>query len=127
MHTEFRCRYVCLQLLMYCVLLMICDRYLCVKSYDRRGKVVKEGWETELWFQVPPEMMSEEEVENGIFVCHPPSYRSDSFIYKLEYQLDNLPSMSHLRAQRRLGSPIKSEDPRGYKSWLLAAKDSEEN
>ncbi len=51
---------------------------ICVKSYERRGKVVKEGRETELWSQVPPEMMSEEEEENGIFVRRPPSYRSDS-------------------------------------------------
>ena len=103
---------------------------ICVKSYERRGKVVKEGRETELWSQVPPEMMSEEEEENGVFVRRPPSYRSDSlntFIDKLEYRLDNLPSTNHLRAQRRLGSPIESEAPRGCKSWLLAAKDSEEN
>ncbi len=47
----------------------------CVKSYERQGKVVKEGRETELWSQ---DLMSEEEEEHGIFVRRPPSYRSDS-------------------------------------------------
>lgn len=74
--------------------------------------------------------MSEEEEDNGIFVRHPPSYRSVSlnrFIDKLDYRLEKLPSTSHSRIQRRLGSPILCEAPRGCKSWLLAAKDNEEN
>ncbi len=94
---------------------------VCVKSYNAE-KVVKEGRETELWSQVRPEMMSEEEEENGVFVRRPPSYRSDSlntFIDKLEYRLENLPLTNHL-------TPIEGEAPRGCKSWLLA-KDSEEN
>ena len=39
---------------------------------------MKEGRESVLWADVTPEMMSDEERDEEIYVRHPPSYRSKS-------------------------------------------------
>ena len=57
------------------------------QSYEQRGKVVKDGKEAELWSEVSPEMMSDEEREGEGYVHHQPHYRSlslNSFIKKLD-------------------------------------------
>ena len=56
--------------------------YCNIQSYKRRSKVVKEGKEAKMWAEVTPEMMTEEEFveEKNIYLCHPPSYRSDLLI-----------------------------------------------
>ena len=53
---------------------------------------MKDGKEAELWSEVSPEMMSDEEREGEGYVCHQPHYRSrslNSFIKKLDSRLDS--------------------------------------
>ena len=89
------------------------------QSYERRGKVVKEGKETSLWLDVKPEMMSEEEKDGEVYIRHAPSYRSDSlnrFICKLDHRLE---TGKHPRMDRRLGSPRDKPVPAGCKKWIV--------
>ncbi len=68
------------------------------------GQGSEQGLERELWADVTPDIMSDEEQEQDeeTFTCHPPSYRSgalNKFIAKLDAHLDSLPS-SHPRGTR---------------------------
>ena len=77
------------------------------QSVEPRGSVVRRGRESELWEEVTPDMMSEEEEEGNGNIRHPPSYRSkglNKFIAKLDKRLDTKQS-KHSRVARRLGSP----------------------
>ena len=63
------------------------------QSYECRGRVVKDGKEAQLWSEVSPEMMSDEEREGEGYVCHQPHYRSrslNSFIKKLDSTIKTL-------------------------------------
>ena len=72
---------------------------------NEEGKVTKEGNEANLWADVTPEMMSDEELDGNICIRHQPSYRSHPL---------NRPS-THPQLERRLGSPI----PSGMKRWTV--------
>ena len=93
------------------------------QSYERRGKVLKDGKEAELWSEVSPEMMSDEEREGEGYVRHQPHYRSlslNSFIKKLDSRLDSTKGMEkHPRLNRRLGSPHEKHIPEGCKKWIV--------
>ena len=94
-----------------------------MQSYERRGKVVKEGKEALLWAEVSPDLISEEEKEGDVYVRHPPSHRSDSlnkFIKKLDQRLDSkMDRKTHPRLGRRLGSPRDKTVPPGCKKWMI--------
>ena len=91
--------------------------------------MVKEGRERELWADVLPEMMSDEELnDDGTFIRHPPSYRSkafDKFINKLDLRLACMPSI-HPRGTRQVGSPRERQISRGSKKWLYQENENEE-
>lgn len=83
------------------------------QSFERRGSVVRSGRESELWEEVTPDMMSEEEEEGNGYIRHPPSYRSkglNKFIAKLDKRLDTKQS-KHPCVARRLGSPREKPLP----------------
>ena len=50
------------------------DKHLRTLSYECRDKMVKERRETELWDDVTPKLMSEEEKVREEYVRHPPAY-----------------------------------------------------
>ena len=82
---------------------------------------MKKGREVELWEDVTPEMMSEEEEDGEGYVRHPPSYRSEGltkFITKLDQRLDMRQS-KHPRVARRLDSPLEKPLPHMYKKWVV--------
>lgn len=86
--------------------------------------MTKDGKETDLWAEVTPEMMSDEELEGGVYVRHQPSHRSDTlnaFIKKLDSRLDARCNNSkvHPRSQRRLGSPRDKPIPKLTKRWVI--------
>ena len=70
--------------------------------------MAKQGREKELWADVLPEMMSDEELnDDGTFIRYPPSYCSKAlhkFINKLDSRLASMPSI-HPRGTRQEGSP----------------------
>jgi hypothetical protein len=88
---------------------------------------VTKGKETNLWAQVTPEMMSDEELEGNVYVRHQPSYRSDglhAFIKKLDSRLETDNSNrwgrgAHPRLERRLGSPREIRAPELAKKWTI--------
>ena len=87
----------------------------------------KEGREAELWADVFPEMMSDEDKEGEVYVRHQPSYRSkalNTFISKLDERLDSSKDR-HPRVARRLGSPHKKPAPEGCKKDSVPGFDSE--
>ena len=94
-----------------------------MQSYERRGKVVKEGKEAALWADITPEMMSEEDKQEDVYIRHAPSYRSDSlnrFLEKLDQRLESEINMrKHPRLKRKLGSPRKKAVPPGCKKWMV--------
>ena len=97
-----------------------------LQSYERRGRVAKKGTEASLWADVTPEMMSEEELDEGVYVRHQPSYRSEAlqrFINKLDARLD-AEKGTHPRLERRLGSPHVKSAPVVTNSWVIK-RDSE--
>ena len=51
-----------------------------MQLFERRAKMVKAKEENH-WKQVTPDMMSEEEDENGEFIRHRPQWRYTSFFY----------------------------------------------
>lgn len=78
--------------------------------------MTKDGKETDLWAEVTPEMMSDEDREGSVYIRHQPAYRSDvlnAFIKKLDSRLDSRGSNggAHPRLQRRLGSPRDKPNP----------------
>ena len=81
----------------------------------------KEGREVELWADVFPEMMSDEDKEGEEYVRHQPSYRSkalNNFISKLDERLESSKD-KHPRIARSLGSPHNKPIPEGCKKWVL--------
>ena len=91
---------------------------------------MKEGREAELWADITPTMMSEEEKEGEVYVRHPPTYRSQAFkkfIEKLDQRLNASTDKSkHPRMDRRLGSPRERPIPPGCKKWIIK-KDLEDD
>lgn len=89
--------------------------------------MTKSGKETNLWAEVTPEMMSDEELEGNVYVRHQPSYRSDglnAFIKKLDLRLETDDSNrvgrgAHPRLERRLGSPREKPAPVLAKKWAI--------
>lgn len=66
-------------------------------------------------------MMSEEELDEGVYVRHQPSYRSEAlqrFINKLDARLD-AEKGTHPRLERRLGSPHEKSAPVVTNSWVI--------
>ena len=81
----------------------------------------KAGREVELWADVYPEMMSDEEKEGEEYVRHQPMYRSkalSSFISNLDERLDSAKD-KHPCVTRKLGSPREKPLPEGCKKWLI--------
>jgi len=50
-----------------------------LQSYERRSSVVHPGKEADYWMDITPDMMSDEEKINDVYVRHPPSYHSEKF------------------------------------------------
>ena len=50
---------------------------MCTLSYECRDKIVKKRREAELWTDITPEVISEEEKFREQYVWHPPAYWSD--------------------------------------------------
>ena len=87
------------------------------QSYERRGKVVKDGKEAKLWSEVSTEMMSDEEREGEGYVRHQPHY---IIIKKLDSRLDSTKGIEkHPRMDRRVGSPHEKPIPEGCKKWIV--------
>ena len=66
--------------------------------------MTKRGKEADLWAQVQPDMMSDEELVGDVYVRHPPSYRSASlneFVKKLDFRLET-------SAETRNGAPPRA-------------------
>lgn len=62
-------------------------------EHERRATMVKEGRVAELWADVTPEMKSEEEKVEQMYIWHPSAYPSqslDKFISKLDIRLDSI-------------------------------------
>ena len=90
--------------------------------------MTKGGKETNLWAQVTPEMMSDEESDGNVYIRHQPSYRSNglnAFIKKLDLRLEADGSnrggrgSAHPRLERRLGSPREKNIPVLAKKWTI--------
>ena len=77
--------------------------------------------EMDLWKQITPEMMSEEESDGDTFTRHQPSYRSDKltkFLSNLDRRWDKKPIVQ-LRTKRIIGSPIKKAIPAYANKWMV--------
>ena len=90
--------------------------------------MVKEGKESELWADVTPNMMSEEEKDGDFYIRHQPSYRSNTlnkFIKKLDQRLEaDINRKKHPCLLRTLGSPHKQHVPLKCKKWTEEADDT---
>lgn len=83
--------------------------------------MLKSGREKELWQDVTPDMMSDEEQIGENYVRHQPSYRSDAlnkFITKLDNRGDKKMS-AHPRTKRTMGSPRKLCPPSHARKWTV--------
>ena len=83
---------------------------------------MKVGKEASMWKDVTPDMMSEEDEENGQFTRHPPQYRSENLpkcINKLDSRLKAKCSNVHVRVERKLGSPHKNPPSKECAKWAL--------
>lgn len=98
---------------------------LSTQSYERRGKMVKEGREASLWAEVTPDMMSKEEQDGEVYVRHAPSYHLNAlnrFISTLDHRLDtDLPKTSHPRLDKSpsLRSQSWISTRQEYTKWIV--------
>ena len=80
--------------------------------------MVRSGKEMAVWSTITPEMMSDEEKDGDMYIRHPPSYRSQNFLCKLDERADKTNTKSHARFQRKKGSPRMKTPPVNLKKWM---------
>ena len=97
------------------------------QKYDRRsGRVM--GSEQEVWQDVTPTMMSDEDVGNNIFRVHHQEWRSQEMtdiLEELDRRADAAIKKAHPRKDRVVGTPMKVDPPRTTKDWMLRGQDQD--
>ncbi len=90
------------------------------QKYERRARHVTDS-EMNLWENITPNMMSDEEEVNGEFKIHRPGWRSSDFNGFLE-RLDaraTLANSKRPRYDRCIGTPIKVDPPQDAEPWMV--------
>ena len=98
------------------------------QKYDRRsGRVM--GSEQEVWQDVAPTMMSDEEdVGSNTFRVHRQEWRSQEMtdmLEELDRRADAAIKNAHPRKDRVVGTPMKVDPPRTTKDWMLRGQDQD--
>jgi len=96
-----------------------------LQSYERRSSVVRPGKEADYWKDVTPDMMSDEEKINDVYVRHPPSYRSEKFhnyLIKLDKRVAAKGRNVHARFQRQEGAVLEKDPPPNCKRWMVKSQ-----
>ena len=96
-----------------------------MQAYERRSSVVRPGKEADYWKDVTPDMMSDEEEVDDVYVRHSPSYRCEKFhnyLMKLDKRVAAKGKNVHARFQRQEGAVIEKNPPPNCKPWMIKSQ-----
>ena len=100
-----------------------------MKVWDRRSKQVRDD-EIDLWKDISPLMMSDEETteDSQAFKRRRPDWRSDEFNDLMD-ELDQRSyskASKHPRKARVIGSPLRCPWPENIKEWMLKPQEDQD-